>query len=114
MALTYDRVSTNFLLMRQWQFVLACLILQLGLAPLGLSDDQPSEMQQAIQAGEAGYRKADYETARVSYEKAWQLVQGTAHDNPARYDILKKLTAILASLGRFEEADASLQLAMNW
>jgi tetratricopeptide (TPR) repeat protein len=84
------------------------------LASPAFSDDPPTEIQQAMQAGEAGYRKADYETARLSYEKAWQLVQGTPGDNPARYDILKKLTAILASQGRFEEADAYLQLAMNW
>jgi tetratricopeptide (TPR) repeat protein len=90
------------------------LILQLGLAPLVLPDDQPTEIQQAMLAGEAGYRKADYETARVSYEKAWELVQGTPGDNPARYDILKKLTAIRASLGQFAAADAYLQLAMNW
>jgi tetratricopeptide (TPR) repeat protein len=90
------------------------MILRVSLAPLGLADDPPTEIQRAIQAGEAGYRKADYETARVSYERAWQLAQQTSGDNPARYDILKKLTAILASQGRFDEADAYLQLAMNW
>src|SRR5436190_24243966 len=77
-------------------------------------DDQPTEIQQAIQAGESGYKKADYETARAAYEKAWQLVQETPGNNPARYDILKRLTAIRASLGQYAEADAYLQLAMNW
>ena len=84
------------------------------LMPAAFSDDQPAEIQQAMQAGEASYRKADYETARVSYEKAWQLVQDTPGNNPARYDILKRLTAIRASLGQYADADAYLQLAMNW
>jgi tetratricopeptide (TPR) repeat protein len=84
------------------------------LAPLALADDRPSPIQQSMQAGEAGYRKADYETARAAYEKAWQLAQETLRDNPARYDILKRLTAIRASLGQYAEADAYLQLAMNW
>jgi tetratricopeptide (TPR) repeat protein len=78
------------------------------------ADDQPPEIQQAMQVGEASYRKADYETARASYQKAWELVQQTPGDNPVRYDILKRLTTIRASLGQFAEADAYLQLAMNW
>ena len=86
----------------------------LSLALVIRADDQPSEIQQAMQAGEASYRKADYDAARTSYEKAWQLVQETPGNNPARYDILKRLTTIRASLGQYAEADAYLQLAMNW
>lgn len=95
------------------QFVRIALTAALLISP-AFSDDPPTEIQQAMQAGEAGYKKADYETARASYEKAWELVQSTPNNNPARYDILKRLTAIRASLGQYAEADAYLQLAMNW
>ena len=78
------------------------------------ADDQPSEIQQSMQAGEASYRRADYDGARIAYEKAWQLVQETPRDNPMRYDVLKRLTAIRSALGQYAEADAYLQLAMNW
>src|SRR5689334_11481832 len=86
----------------------------LTLAPAVLADDPPSDIQQSMQAGEARYRKGDYEGARVAYEKARELVQSTPSNNPLRYDILKRLVAIRASLGQYAEADAELQLAMNW
>src|ERR1039457_2489732 len=83
----------------------ATLVLTLlsSLAPLTLADDQPSPIQRSMQAGEASYRKADYETARASYERGWQLAQDTPGNNPARYDILKRLPAIRASLGQYAE-----------
>jgi tetratricopeptide (TPR) repeat protein len=78
------------------------------------ADDPAAEIEQLMKTGEAGYVKADYEAARLSYEKAWELAQQTAAKNPIRYDILKRLTAVSAAVGKFTEADSYLQLAINW
>jgi len=83
------------------------------LAP-AYADDPAAEIEPLIKAGEAGYVKADYEAARVSYQKAWEIAQQTPSQNPVRYDILKRLTAVSAALGQFAEADNYLQLAINW
>ena len=72
------------------------------------------ELEDAMHAGEASYVKADYEGARVAYEKAWDLVQQTPAVNPLRYDILRRLTAVRAATGDFAQADKYLQLAINW
>src|ERR1051326_3217212 len=91
--------------------ILAVLLL---LTPAAFADDAAAEIEQLMKAGEAGYVKADYEAARVSYEKAWELAQQTPPKNPVRYDILKRLTAVSAAVGKFVEADNYLQLAINW
>ena len=91
------------------RILICCLCLAAALA-----DDSPAELADAVKAGEAAYGKGDYAAARVSYEKAWELAQQTPSNNPARYDILKRLTAVRAALGDFTEADGYLQLAINW
>jgi len=97
--------------MRRSTLVLCLLIFVPGIA---WADDQNAELDQFIRAGETSYRKADYEAARVSYEKAWELAQQTPSNTPVRYDILKRLTAVRAAAGQFAEADNYLQLAINW
>src|ERR1700686_2894875 len=91
--------------------VLCFLILARGLA---WADDQNAELDQFIRAAEASYGKADYEAARVSYEKAWEMAQQTPSNAPVRYDILKRLTAVRAAAGQFAKAKNYLQLAINW
>src|ERR1700730_5180493 len=97
--------------MRRNTFVLCLLALAPGIAG---ADDQNAELNQFMRAGEASYGKADYDAARVSYEKAWELAQQTPSNTPVRYDILKRLTAVRAAAGQFAEADNYLQLAINW
>jgi tetratricopeptide (TPR) repeat protein len=97
--------------MRRNTLVLCLLISTLGLA---WAYDQNVELDQFVRAGEASYRKADYEAARIAYEKAWELAQQTPSNTPVRYDILKRLTAVSAAAGQFAEADNYLQLAINW
>ncbi len=83
--------------------------------PLGaVAGEDPPELQKLLVDGEAAYTKADYEAARASYEQAWKLAQETPRNNSTRYDILKRLTAIRAAQGEFEDADSYLQLAINW
>lgn len=72
------------------------------------------DFDQSMSAAEAAYRKADYAVALDSYQKAWELLQQTPLNNPARYDVLKRLTSVRAAQGEFVDADNYLQLAINW
>lgn len=67
-----------------------------------------------LDAGNAAYLKGDYEAARQQFLLAWDAAQQTAPDDPVRYDVLKRLTAIRAAAGEFADADNYLQLALNW
>jgi len=67
-----------------------------------------------LDAGNAAYIKGDYETARQAFLKAWEAAQQTPPIDPIRYDVLKRLTAIRAAAGEFEDADQFLQMAINW
>jgi tetratricopeptide (TPR) repeat protein len=71
-------------------------------------------IQPFLDAGNAAYLKGDYEAARQSFLQAWDAAQQTAPADPIRYDVLKRLTSIRAAAGEFEDADAFLQLAINW
>jgi tetratricopeptide (TPR) repeat protein len=64
--------------------------------------------------GNASYMKGDYEGARQSFLKAWELAQQTPPDDPQRYDILRRLTSVRAAAGEFADADNYLQMAINW
>jgi tetratricopeptide (TPR) repeat protein len=63
---------------------------------------------------DAAYLKGDYEAARQAFLHAWELAQETPPENPARYDILKRLTSVRAAAGDFADADTWLQQAVNW
>src|SRR6185312_6802798 len=73
-------------------------------------DDAPA----LIKHGDAAYLKGDYEAARASFSKAWEAVQQTPRENPARYDVLKRLTNVRAAVGEFADADQWLQQALTW
>lgn len=89
------------------------LIGLMALAP-AFADDPAAEIGQLAKTGDAAYAKADYESARIAYDKAWDLAQQTPAQNPVRYDILKRLSAISAAQGNFTDADGFIQLAINW
>lgn len=96
-----------------WRSTLVLSLLILAPA-IAWADDENTGLNEFLRAGEASYRKAEYDAARISYEKAWDLAQQTPPNTPARYDILKRLTAVHAAAGQFAEADNYLQLAINW
>jgi tetratricopeptide (TPR) repeat protein len=81
---------------------------------LAAVQDAPPDVPSLLRAGDASYLKADYEAARQSFQQAWDLAQETPPDNPARYDILKRLTSARAAAGEFKDADQFLQMAINW
>jgi tetratricopeptide (TPR) repeat protein len=67
-----------------------------------------------VAAGSASHVKGDYEAARQSFLRAWDLAQQTPPNDPVRYDILKRLTSVRAAAGEFADADNWLQMAINW
>ena len=83
----------------------ACLLAQDEVAPT---------IPQLTKDGDALYLKGDYETARQTFARAWELAQQTAKDNPERYAILKRLTSVRAAAGEFADADNWLQQAITW
>ncbi len=86
-------------------FLLACA----ALAQEGLPD-----IPSLVESGYASYLRGDYESARQSLLKVWDLAQHTSPDDPVRYDILKRLTSVRAAAGEFADADNYLQMAITW
>ncbi len=67
-----------------------------------------------LKDGDAAYLKRDYDGARDAFLKAWEAVQQTGADNPARYDVLKRLASVRAAAGEFADADQWLWQAIAW
>ena len=67
-----------------------------------------------IRAADASYLHGDYEAARQSLAAAWDLLEPTPPENPARYDVLKRLTSVRAAAGEFADAGKYLQMAIDW
>jgi tetratricopeptide (TPR) repeat protein len=86
------------------------LLLVLCVSGASAQEDIPS----LVAAANAAHLKGDYEAARVSLTKAWDLAQATPAQDPVRYDILKRLTSVRAAAGEFADADTWLQMAINW
>jgi tetratricopeptide (TPR) repeat protein len=70
--------------------------------------------QQQVKNGDSAFTQGDYEVARRSFEKAWQVAQGLPANSSVRYQILKRLTAAAAASGRFGEAQQYLEQAVEW
>src|SRR5438105_2373471 len=85
-----------------------------SLWPFLAAQEPVADIPSLLQSGNASYLKGDYEAARQTFTKAWELAQETPRDNPVRYDILKRLTSIRAAAGEFADADNYLQMAINW
>src|ERR1039457_6471829 len=77
-------------------------------------DEVAPTIPQLTKDGDAAYLKGDYETARQTFARAWELAQQTPKDNPERYAILKRLTSVRAAAGEFADADNWLQQAITW
>src|ERR1035438_7625825 len=65
-------------------------------AGLVAQEEVAPTIAQLTKDGDALYLKGNYEAARVAFTSAWELAQQTPNDNPARYDILKRLTSVRA------------------
>ena len=76
--------------------------------------EPPPDAKSLLETGNAAYLKGDYETARQAYLKAWDTLQPNPPEDPLRYDVLKRLTAVRAAAGEFKDANDYLQTAINW
>jgi tetratricopeptide (TPR) repeat protein len=78
-------------------------------------DEKPAPTVPELEtAAQASYMHGDYEAARQSLLKAWDLAQLTPREDPVRYEILKRLATVRAAVGEFADADNFLQLAISW
>ena len=91
-----------------------CITLACVAASLMAQEEAAPTIAQLTKDGDALYLKGEYEGARLAFASAWELAQQTPPDNPARYDILKRLTSVRAAAGEFADADNWLQLAIHW
>jgi tetratricopeptide (TPR) repeat protein len=91
-----------------------CLTLaSLSLWTVAAQDPVP-DIPTLLKDGTAANMRGDYEAAFQSFTKAWELAQQTPRDDPARYDILRRLTSVRAAVGEFADADNYMQMAINW
>jgi tetratricopeptide (TPR) repeat protein len=73
-----------------------------------------TSLQPLLREGDSALARGDYEAARQSFEKAWQIAQEAPASSAVRYDILKRLTSTGAASGAFGEASRYLQQAVGW
>jgi len=90
----------------------ACLVA--CLVPLLAQQPPAPDVPALASAADASYLHGDYEAARQSLAAAWELLQQTPPENPARYDVLKRLTSVRAAQGELDDAGKYLQMAIDW
>jgi tetratricopeptide (TPR) repeat protein len=89
--------------------VLACLALA------GAAAQEPETgIQPLLDTGDAHYMQGDYDVARQSFEAALEIADRAAPADPARYDVLKRLTRVSAASGDPGAADRYLGRAIAW
>src|SRR5579871_880216 len=89
------------------------MLASLSLCSMTAQETAP-DIPTLVKSGNEANMKGDYESARQSFAKAWELAQETPRDSPVRYDLLKRLVAVRLAAGAFEDADNYLQMAINW
>src|SRR5689334_8008447 len=75
---------------------------------------QDVTIPQLLRYCNAAYLKGDCDAARDAFLNAWDIARQTEPNDPVRYDVLKRRTAIRAAAGEFADADNCLQMAINW
>jgi tetratricopeptide (TPR) repeat protein len=93
---------------------LRCVFWALVGCGLAAGQDSVPDVPSLIKAGDAMYLKGDYAGAHLAFREAWDLAQTTPPEDPARYDVLKKLVSVRAAAGEFADANDWLQMAINW
>jgi len=78
------------------------------------AQEPSSPIQPLLNAGDSAFAQGNYEAARPSFEKAWQVAQQLLADSPVRYEVLKRLTSTSAAFGQFADAERYLQQAVEW
>ncbi|HYW48472.1 MAG TPA: tetratricopeptide repeat protein [Bryobacteraceae bacterium] len=94
------------------RLLVACVAL--AACQAGQVQDPATDIPPLLEAGKASYMRGDYEAARQTLAKAWEIAAQTPPGDPVRYDILKRLTSVRAAAGEFADADNFLQMAITW
>ena len=94
--------------------ILLLVLCGLAAAQESIPEDPAKILAAKVKDGDAAYLKGDYETARTAFLDAWETAQTTPRENPARYDLLKRLANVRAAVGEFKDADDWLQQAITW
>jgi tetratricopeptide (TPR) repeat protein len=84
-----------------------------GLCALA-QDTPPDDLQTLLGAGNTSYLHGEYDAARQSYDKAWELAKQLPNEDPQRYDVLKRLASVRAAQGQYSEANDFLSMALSW
>lgn len=92
----------------------ATLIVFACLVPVPAQEPAAPDAPALIRTADASYLRGDYEAARQSLAAVWDLLQQTPPENPARYDVLKRLASVRAAAGDLTDAGEYLQLAIDW
>ena len=91
------------------------LLLCAGLCWYARAQAPPADpIQPLLKEGEAALARGDYEAARQSFGKAWQIAQQAPANSTVRYDVLKRLTSTSAASGQFADAERYLLQAVEW
>jgi tetratricopeptide (TPR) repeat protein len=91
-----------------------------ALAARGAACQPPEPQAQDVTAasrfaeGIAAQQKGDHATARGALEEARTLSEAGPAESRIRYEVLKALASEQSSMGDFEQAEQSLERAMNW
>lgn len=67
-----------------------------------------------FEAGIAAQQKGDHTAARAALEEAKTLSEAGPAESRIRYEVLKALSTVQSSMGDYEQAEQSLERAMNW
>ena len=72
------------------------------------------DLDEWIRSGQTSYSKGNYTASQTMFAEAWKLAETLPSDDPKRYAILKLQAAASSALGQYQEAEAFIQLAINW
>jgi tetratricopeptide (TPR) repeat protein len=95
-------------------FVLLTLVTLPAMAQEPATAPEVPAVVEAIKAGNAAWTAGDKEGALASWLNANTIAAGLPAEDLRRYEILKLLAGAQAALKKWEDAEASLQLAINW
>src|SRR5579872_259412 len=83
--------------------------------PVTAQDEKPAPTIPELETtAQAAYMKGDYDGARESLLAAWTQAQQLPQADPIRYDVLKRLASVRATVGEYADADNYLQMAISW
>ena len=68
----------------------------------------------SLKRGDLCYVQRDYDCANASFTLGWMAAQQATPEDPARYEVLKRLTRVHRAKGEFPLAEGFLARAIEW